>query len=203
VVAAAHLIAQAERTRWEEVGKRDVQSWTAWLLDRFSAAYASNQFRALQQFFKWLADEDEIPDPMAGLRPPHVPDKRLERAYGGRGFQDRRDAAMIAGLKATGMRLSELAGIRYDPDDPQPVILPGERTGSGLSLILLTCPGKFRIWGDWHGLAVAQGGWTPDGRGHRPGPQRWQALQAGAGRSASYPFRAALAAWFQAGDSSS
>ena len=47
----------------------------AWLLGRYSAAYASNQFRALQQFFKWLAAEDEIPDPMAGLRPPHVPDK--------------------------------------------------------------------------------------------------------------------------------
>lgn len=44
------------------------------LLDRYSAAYASNQFRGLQQFFKWLAAEEEIPDPMAGLRPPYVPD---------------------------------------------------------------------------------------------------------------------------------
>ena len=43
--------------------------------ERYSAAYASNQFRALQQFFKWLAAEEEIPDPMAGLRTPHVPDK--------------------------------------------------------------------------------------------------------------------------------
>jgi site-specific recombinase XerD len=128
--AAAHLIAQAGRTRWDEVGKQDVQRWMTWLLDRYSAAYASNQFRALQQFFKWLAGEDEIPDPVAGLRPPHVPDKpvpvftggelkRLERACAGRGFQDRRDAAMIAVFQATGMRLSELAGIRYDPDDPQ------------------------------------------------------------------------------------
>ena len=40
-----------------------------------AAAYASNQYRALQQFFKWLAAEEEIPDPMAGLKPPHVPDK--------------------------------------------------------------------------------------------------------------------------------
>jgi hypothetical protein len=47
------------------------------------------------------------------MRPPHVPDKavpvfadgelaRLERACAGRGFQERRDAAMIAVLKATG-----------------------------------------------------------------------------------------------------
>ena len=102
----------------------------AWLLGRYSAAYASNQFRALQQFFKWLAAEDEIPDPMARLRPPHVPDKpvpvfadgdlpRLERACAGRSFQQRRDAAVIAVFAATGIRLSELAGIRYAPDDPR------------------------------------------------------------------------------------
>jgi site-specific recombinase XerC len=77
----------------------------AWLLDRDSPAYASNQFRALQQFFKWLAGEDEVPDPMAGLKPPHVPDKplpvfadsgltRLERACAGRSFQRRRDIAL-------------------------------------------------------------------------------------------------------------
>lgn len=102
----------------------------AGLLGRYSAAYASNQFRALQQFFKWLAAEDEIPDPMAGLRPPHVPDKpvpvfadgdlrRLERACAGRSFQQRRDAAIFAVFTATGIRLSEMAGIRYDPGDPR------------------------------------------------------------------------------------
>src|ERR1700745_1370059 len=46
-----------------------------WLLGRYSAAYASNQYRALQQFFKWLAAEDQLPDPMAGLAPPRVPAK--------------------------------------------------------------------------------------------------------------------------------
>ena len=67
---------------------------------------------------------------MAGLKPPHVPDKpvpvfadgelaRLERACGGRSFQQRRDAAMIAVFTPTGIRLSELAGLRYDPDDSQ------------------------------------------------------------------------------------
>jgi integrase/recombinase XerD len=123
---AAHLLREAGRTGWEQVGKHDVQQWMVRLLDRYSAAYASNQFRALQQFFKWLAAEEEIGDPMAGLRPPHVPDKpvpvfadadlaRLERACAGRSFQQRRDAAVIAVFTATGIRLSELAGIRYDP----------------------------------------------------------------------------------------
>ena len=77
---------------------------------------------------KWLAAEEEIPDPMAGLRPPHVPEspvpvfaagdlRGLERACTGRSFQQRRDAAVIAVFAATGIRLSELADIRYDPDD--------------------------------------------------------------------------------------
>ena len=128
--AAAHLRRDAGRVGWEDVRRQDVQEWMAWLLDRYSAAYASNQFRALQQFFKWLGVEDEIPDPMAGLRPPHVPDKpvpvfadgdlpRLERACAGRSFEQRRDTAIIAVFTATGIRLSELAGIRYDSDEPR------------------------------------------------------------------------------------
>jgi site-specific recombinase XerD len=125
---AAHLLREVGRADWEEVRKQDVEEWMVWLLGRYSAAYASNQFRALQQFFKWLAAEDEIPDLMAGLRPPLVPDQpvpvfngddlaRLERACAGRSFQQRRDAAVIAVFRATGMRLSELAGIRYDSAD--------------------------------------------------------------------------------------
>ena len=42
---------------------------------------------------------------------------RLERACAGRGFQERRDPAVIAVFEATGIRLSELAGLRYDPDE--------------------------------------------------------------------------------------
>ena len=128
--AAALLRQRAGRAGWEQVRRPDVQEWIAWLLGRYSPAYASNQFRALQQFFRWLAAEEEIPDPVAGLRPPHVADKpvpvfadgdlpRLERACAGRSFQQRRDAAVIAVFPATGIRLSELAGIRYDPDDPR------------------------------------------------------------------------------------
>ena len=67
---------------------------------------------------------------MAGMRPPRVPDKpvpvftgdelpRLERACAGRGFQERRDAAIIAVFRATGIDLSELGRIRYDPGDPR------------------------------------------------------------------------------------
>ena len=51
------------QTGWEHVDRQDIQQWMAWLLDRYSSAYASNQYRALQQFFKWLAAEDELARP--------------------------------------------------------------------------------------------------------------------------------------------
>ena len=115
---------------WEQVSSQDVQRWMAWLLDRYSSAYASNQYRALQQFFKWLAAEDQLPDPIAGLQPPRVSQKlvpvftsqelrRLEQACAGRTFAQRRDAAIIAVFRATGIRLSELAGILYHAGDPR------------------------------------------------------------------------------------
>jgi integrase/recombinase XerD len=127
---AAYLLEQASRDSWEKVDGQDIQRWMVRLLDRYSSAYASNQYRALQQFFKWLAAEDELPDPMDGLQPPAVTQKlipvftgeeltRLEKACAGRTFAQRRDAAIIAVFRATGIRLAELAGIRYDPGDPR------------------------------------------------------------------------------------
>ena len=105
--AAAHRAGQAARTGWDQVRGQDIREWMACLLGRYSSAYASNQYRGLQQFFKWLAAEEDLPDPMTGLRPPKVTEKlvpvfsaaelsALERACAGRGFAQRRDAAVIA-----------------------------------------------------------------------------------------------------------
>jgi len=121
--AATCLPGHASKASWEQVTSQDIQQWMAWLLNRYSTAYASNQYRALQQFFKWLAAEDPLPDPIAGLQPPRVTDKlvpvftgaelsRLEQACAGRSFAQRRDTAIIAVFTATGIRLSELAGLR-------------------------------------------------------------------------------------------
>jgi site-specific recombinase XerD len=103
--------------------------WMVYLLAQYSAAYASVQYRALQQFFKWWAEEEEVPDPMARLRPPKVTKKpvpvftrvelsELQKACQGKTFAGLRDAAIVAVFRATGVRLAELAGIRYNPDDP-------------------------------------------------------------------------------------
>jgi integrase len=75
--AASHLLQQDSRDTLEQVDSHDIQQWMSRLLDRYSGAYASNQYRALQQFFKWLAAEDELPDPTARLQPPPVPQQLI------------------------------------------------------------------------------------------------------------------------------
>ena len=59
--AAGYLADQPGKTSWEQVDAQDIQRWMTQLLDRYSSAYASIQFRALRQFFKWRADEEESP----------------------------------------------------------------------------------------------------------------------------------------------
>jgi site-specific recombinase XerD len=128
--AAAHLLPNTFWTRWEQVSGQDVQWWMVLLLARYSDSYASNQYRALQQFFKWWAGEEELADPITRLRPSKGIGKlvpgftsvelpKLERACQGRSFAQRRDAAIIATFRATGIRLSELAGIRYHAEDTE------------------------------------------------------------------------------------
>jgi site-specific recombinase XerD len=126
--AAAHLLGQASRASWEQVDSQDIQQWMARLLDRYSSASASNQYRALQQFFKWLAAEDELPDPMEGLQPPRVTEKLIpvfaseELTRAGtclRGPHFRAAPRYRDHRGVQGIRLAELAGLRYDPGDPR------------------------------------------------------------------------------------
>lgn len=127
--AAAHLRVKARRTDWPDVAKDDVEEWIAHLLEIYSDSYANNQYRALQQFFRWFSEEEELPDPMARMTPPAVGVKvvpvftaeelsQLSKTCKGRTFVDRRDQAIIELFKATGIRLSELAGIVFDPEHP-------------------------------------------------------------------------------------
>jgi len=68
--AAAHLLRETDKARWEQVERQDLQRWTMRLLGEYSTAYASNQFRAVRRFLRWLAGEQDRPDPVAGLRAP-------------------------------------------------------------------------------------------------------------------------------------
>jgi hypothetical protein len=73
--AAAQLVPAGGRGDWSAVTSEDVKLWLVRLLDRYSDSYANNQYRALQQFFKWYADDEEVPNPMARLKPPKVGEK--------------------------------------------------------------------------------------------------------------------------------
>jgi integrase len=95
--AAAHLIPCTGATCWDQVSSHDVEQWVVYVLTSYSDAYASNQFRGLQQF-----TSEEL--------------SALERTCQGRSFAERRDTAIIAVLTATGIGAAELAGIRYDVD---------------------------------------------------------------------------------------
>ena len=61
-----------------DVSREQVSDFITDLLATRSASTASVRFRALQQFFAWLVDEEEIEratSPMARLRPPKIPEQ--------------------------------------------------------------------------------------------------------------------------------
>lgn len=94
-----------------------------------AAADTAKHYRSLQQLFRWLAEEGEIPEsPMARMHPPHVPEQpvpvftddelaRLVAACAGSTFENRRDIALLRLLLDSGMRLAELAGLTADDLD--------------------------------------------------------------------------------------
>jgi site-specific recombinase XerD len=111
------------------VTREHVEAFIADLLARHKPATASNRYRALQTFFRWLVDEGEITtSPMAKMKPPHIPEQppavlteeelaRLLKSCNGKEFADRRDTAFIRLLVDTGMRRAELAGLRVEDID--------------------------------------------------------------------------------------
>lgn len=115
---------------------------------------------------------------MAGLDPPGVAGKLvpvfaggglacLERACAGRGFAGRRDAAIIAVLRACGIGLPELAGIGYDRG--------GQRCGdlacgSGRS----ACGAKAAGAGSCRSAAMRPASWTAALRARARHPQAWR-----------------------------
>ncbi len=111
------------------VRREHVEAFVENLLETRSASTASNRFRALQQFFKYLEDEGEITESvMRRMTAPQVPEqpvavlgpqelRALLDACKGSNFEDRRDTAIIRLLVDTGMRRGELLGISTDDLD--------------------------------------------------------------------------------------
>jgi len=112
-----------------DVKPAHIEDFIGDLLARHSPATANNRFRALQQFFAWLHEEEYIPEnPMARLHPPRVPEKpvpvlavadlkALLKTCERKSFEDRRDAAVIRLLADTGIRRGELVALKVGDVD--------------------------------------------------------------------------------------
>jgi integrase len=111
------------------VTRRHIEAFVRYRLERVKPATVSADFRALQQFFKWLAHEEDIDrNPMVGAVGPIVPEQpvpvldieqmRLVLAdCKGNSLVDRRDNAILRLLADTGGRLGEVAGLMVDDID--------------------------------------------------------------------------------------
>ena len=119
-----------------KITREHVEMFVADQLERHRPATASNRYRALRVFFRWLVEEGEITEsPMRNMQPPHVPEQpvpvlraeqieRLLKACEGKLFENRRAMAMMRLLLDTGMRRQKLLGLTIsDLDFEQNVAL--------------------------------------------------------------------------------
>ena len=138
---ARFLAAEGLPVNATEVRRRDVEAYISHLLDTFKPGTAVTRFQDLQQFFKWLVDEEEISvSPMAKMKPPLLPDvpvpvvtddqlRAVLATCAGKEFDARRDQAIIRLFLDTGIRRAELTGLRVadvDIDEDNVVLVMGK-----------------------------------------------------------------------------
>lgn len=113
----------------EAMTRDDLEGFIGDQLDRHKVTTAAVRFRALRRMFNWCVDEEIISSsPMAKMTQPAVPDQpvpvlteaeltRLLKATAGKGFEQRRDHAIIRLFVDSGIRAGELAGLQVDDLD--------------------------------------------------------------------------------------
>ena len=124
--------------------RADLEDYMAWLIAERSSGTAGTRYRSLRQWFRWLAREDEADDVMAGMThptldevpPPIISDddlRALLEVCKGRGFFERRDAAIIRVLIDTGMRVGELCNVTLGDVslDEQLIVIGRSKTRKG------------------------------------------------------------------------
>ncbi|MDQ3628435.1 MAG: tyrosine-type recombinase/integrase [Actinomycetota bacterium] len=125
----AYLSQKGTPTAATSITCERVENFIADLGDRVSPSTTAKHYRSLQQLFRWLAEDREmLASPMQRMSPPAVPEQpvpiltdddlsRLLAVCKGPTFENRRDEAIIRLFVDTGMRASELIGLRLDDLD--------------------------------------------------------------------------------------
>lgn len=124
---AGWLVRDTPVRRWDSVTRDELRAFFLHMADLdYQQSYRNNIGRCLQAFFKWLSEEEDLPNPYARFKPPSppklgvAPDKVLELddmrrlikdAESGRDFESRRDAALLRLFACTGCRLSEVTAL--------------------------------------------------------------------------------------------
>jgi site-specific recombinase XerD len=109
--------------RLEEATQADLEDFLGDILRRRSANTAATRYKVMRVLYRWLEEEEELPNPMARMKPPIIPEhpvpivpndglRRLLSACAGKGFEARRDTAIIMLLLDTGARRAELADLQ-------------------------------------------------------------------------------------------
>lgn len=126
---ADFLVAQGRPTDPAAVERADVEAFITDQLERWTPSTAATRYRCLQQFWKFLTEAEVIDtSPMAKMAPPSIGEQpvpiftddelvRLLKVTEGKGFEARRDHAIIRLFIDSGIRLGEMAGIRRDDVD--------------------------------------------------------------------------------------
>jgi site-specific recombinase XerD len=112
-----------------EVQRGHVEEFQAWMVQSRSGSTALNKHKALQQFFKWLVEEEDLErSPLDRVRQPKTAERlvpilgdddtaKILATCKGNDFLSLRDEAIIRVLYMTGGCLSEVAGLLLDDVD--------------------------------------------------------------------------------------
>ena len=125
-----YLVDQGMPLNVADIKREHVEAFITNLLEHWKPSTANNRFRGCQSFFKWALEEGEVKvSPMANMRPPKIPEnpppvlreedlkRLLATCERGQDYESRRDAALIRVFIDTGGRLSEIADLRWLPED--------------------------------------------------------------------------------------
>lgn len=108
---------------WSEVTGEDIEDFRGSMFDAGAApGYVHNIHRSLKAFFAYVTEKTKIPNPMAEVKPPILPEQLIDivepkqlaaliKSCDGKGFVPRRDLAIITMFMDLGLRRHELTGL--------------------------------------------------------------------------------------------